>query len=93
MASRLGSYLRAKGFKVAQTKNANSFDHETTKIIYYSRHAQNVSRLLEELPGDFDKRNVIELGHAGNHIKIIIGKDMIPYGSVISSAETGKNAS
>jgi tetratricopeptide (TPR) repeat protein len=93
MASRLGSYLREKGFKVAQTKNANSFDHETTKIIYYSRHAQDLSRLLQELPGDFDKRNIIELGHSGNHIKIIIGKDMIPYGSVISSAESVKNAS
>ncbi|MBW2516428.1 MAG: tetratricopeptide repeat protein [Deltaproteobacteria bacterium] len=94
MASQLGSYLREKGFKVARAKNANSFDHETTKIIYYSRHAQNVSRLLQELPGHFDKRHVIELvGHSGKHIKIIIGKDMIPHGSVISSAKTDKNAS
>jgi tetratricopeptide (TPR) repeat protein len=93
MASRLGSYLREKGFKVARTKNAHSFDHETTKIIYYSRHAQDVSRLLQELPGDFDKRNIIELGHSGNHVKIIIGKDMIPHVSVISSAKTGKKAS
>ncbi|MGD8613175.1 MAG: tetratricopeptide repeat protein [Desulfobacterales bacterium] len=93
MASRLGSYLEEKGFMVSRTKNANSFDHETTKIIYYSVHAHDVSRLLQELPGHFDKRNIIELGHSSNHIKIIIGKDMIPYGSLISSAETAKNAS
>lgn len=93
MANRLGSYLREKGFKIAQIKNANSFDHETTKIIYYSRHAQDVFMLLQELPGDFDKRNIIELEHSGNHIKIIIGKDMIPHGRVISSAETAKKAS
>lgn len=93
MASRLGSYLREKGFKVARTKNANSFDHEATKIIYYARHAQDVSRLLQELPGHFDKRGIIELEHSSNHIKIIIGKDMIPYGSVISSAVSGNNES
>jgi lipoprotein NlpI len=93
MASRLGSYLREKGFMVTRTKDANSFDHEKTKILYYSRHAQDVSRLLQELPGHFDKRNIIELEHSGNHIKIIIGKDMISFGSVMSSAESVKTAS
>lgn len=93
MASRLGSYLREKGFMVSQTKNANSFDHEKTKIIYYSHHAHDVSRLLQELPGHFDKSDIIELKHSGNHIKIIIGKDMIPYDNMISSAENVKNAS
>jgi Flp pilus assembly protein TadD len=91
MANRLGSYLSEKGFRIARTKNANSFDHETTKVIYYARYAQDVSRLLQELPGHFDKRNIIELEHLGNHIKIIIGKDMIPYGSVISGAESVNN--
>ena len=39
------------------------------------------------------KKNLIELEHLGNHIKILIGKDMIPYDSVISSAEPVKNPS
>jgi len=93
MARRLGSYLRKKGFKVTRTENANSFDHEKTKIIYYYGHAQDVSRLLKELPGQFDKMDIIELEHSGNHIKIIIGKDMIPYGNAISSAESLNNES
>ncbi len=93
MARRLGSYLRKKGFKVTRTENANSFDHEKTKVIYYSGHAQDVSKLLKELPGHYGKWDIIELEHSGNHIKIIIGKDMIPYGSVISSAESVNNES
>jgi tetratricopeptide (TPR) repeat protein len=93
MARRLGSYLRKKGFKVTRAENANSFDHEKTKVIYYSGHAQDVSKLLKELPGHYDKWDIIELEHSGNHIKIIIGKDMIPYSSVISSAGSLNNES
>jgi tetratricopeptide (TPR) repeat protein len=93
MANRLGNYLRQKGFKVTRSKNANCFNHETTKIFYYSSQVQDVSRLLQEIPGHCDKKNLIELEHLGNHIKILIGKDMIPYDSVISSAESVKNPS
>jgi hypothetical protein len=93
MARRLGSYLRKKGFKVTRIENANSFDHEKTKVIYYNGRAQDVSRLLNELPGHYDKWDIIELEHSGKHIKIIIGKDMIPYSSVISSAESVNNES
>ena len=93
MANRLGKYLRQKGFKVTRAKNANCFNHEKTKIFYYSSHAQDVSRLLQEIPGHCDKKNLIELEHLGNHIKILIGKDMIPYDRVISRAEPKKNPS
>jgi Tfp pilus assembly protein PilF len=93
MASRLGNYLKQKGFKVTRLKNASCFNHETTKIFYYSSHSQDVSRLLQEIPVHRDKKNVIELEHLGNHIKILIGKDMIPYDSFISRAESMKNPS
>jgi Flp pilus assembly protein TadD len=91
MASRLKDYLKQKGFKVTRAKNANCFNHEATKIFYYSSCAQDVARLLQEIPGTFDKKNIIELKHLGNHIKILIGKDMIPYDSVISKVQSIKS--
>jgi Flp pilus assembly protein TadD len=94
MATRLKNYLSQKGFKVTRVKNANCFNHETTKIFYYSNRGQDVSRLLREIPpGTFDKKNLIELEHSGNHIKILIGKDMISYDSVISKAQSITNPS
>ena len=93
MAKRLGNYLDKKGFKVTRLRNARCFNHETTKIFYYNGHAQDISRLLKEIPVECDKKNLIELEHSGNHIKIIIGKDMIHFGSAISNAETVNNAS
>jgi Flp pilus assembly protein TadD len=91
MAKRLGNYLDKKGFKVTRLRNARCFNHETTKIFYYNGYTQDISSLLKEIPVEFDKKNLIELKQTGKHIKIVIGKDMIPYGSVISDAESVNN--
>jgi Tfp pilus assembly protein PilF len=93
MASRLGRYLREKGFKVTRLSNANSFRHEKTKIFYYNGHLQNVNRLLQEVPNHIDIKNIIELKQKGNRLKILIGKDMIPYDRIISRAPSLKNPS
>jgi Flp pilus assembly protein TadD len=83
MASRMGRYLTEKGFKVTRLSNANSFSHEKTKIFYYNGLLQDVHRLLQEFPNHIDTKNIIELKQKGNCLKILIGKDMIPYDSVI----------
>jgi Flp pilus assembly protein TadD len=93
MASRLGRYLREKGFKVTRLSNANSFRHEKTKIFYYNGNLKDVHRLLQEVPNHMDIKNIIELKQKGNRLKILIGKDMIPYDSVISRAQSVKKPS
>ena len=93
MASRLGSYLRERGFKVTRLKNANSFNHEKTKIFYYNGHLQDVHRLLQEIPGHIDMKYIIELKQMGNRLKILIGKDMIPYDKVVSKTYFTKHPS
>jgi Tfp pilus assembly protein PilF len=93
MASRLGSYLRERGFKVTRLKNANSFSHEKTKIFYYNGHLQDVHRLLQEIPAHIDIKHLIELKQMGNRLKILIGKDMIPFDEVISKAHSTKHTS
>jgi Flp pilus assembly protein TadD len=84
MAKRLRNYLNKKGYKVTRLRNARCFNHESTKIFYYNGYARDVSRLLKEIPIECDKKNLIELTQAGKHIKILIGKDIIPYDSEIS---------
>jgi hypothetical protein len=93
MASRVANYLRKKGFKVSRLKNANSFNHATTKIFYYNGHLQDIHRLLQEIPAQLDAENIIELQRLGNRIKILIGKDMIPYDGMISKAYSAKHPS
>jgi hypothetical protein len=86
MAKRLRNYLNKKGFKVTRLRNARCFNHESTKIFYYNGYARDVSRLLNEIPIECDKKNLIELTQAGKHIKILIGKDIMPYDSEISKS-------
>ena len=93
MASRLGSYLSERGFKVTRLKNANCFNHEKTKIFYYSGCLQAVQRLLQEIPWRQDLNNLVELKQLGNRIKILIGKDIIPYSEMFSRVNSTKHPS
>ena len=70
------NYLKSKGFKVAKVGNANSFDHAKTKILYSNGNIKNVNKLLEKIPINLIKRNLIELENFTNCIKIIIGQDL-----------------
>ena len=76
MARRIAAVLKKKGFNVVKITNASSFDHANTKIFYYNGHRGDVDRLVKEIAGHPDKRNIIELKRLGNRIKIIIGKDL-----------------
>ena len=93
MAQRLGRYLKDRGFKVTRLENANSFSHEKTKIFYYNGHLQEVQQLLQKMPGHLDIESAIELKRSGNRIKILIGKDIIPYDKIISKAYSKKHPS
>jgi Tfp pilus assembly protein PilF len=93
MASRVGSYLRERGFKVTRLKNANCFSHEKTKIFYYNGHLLDVYRLIQEIPAQLDAKNIIELQRLGNRVKILIGKDMIPFDHIISKDHSTKQQS
>ena len=49
MAGRLQYFLKEKGFKVVKITNANTFEHITTKIFYYSGHRKDVDHLIQEI--------------------------------------------
>jgi hypothetical protein len=78
MAARVRNILKENGFKVVKITNANSFDHLSTKILYYNGHFQDVDRIIQQIACCADERNIIELKHLGNRLKIIIGKDLSP---------------
>jgi tetratricopeptide (TPR) repeat protein len=83
-ATRFGTYLKSKGFKVAKVTNANSFDHASTKVFYYNGDKKNVYKFLKQIPFVLDQQSIIELKNLKNCIKIIIGKDQIKHDKIIS---------
>jgi hypothetical protein len=76
-ARKLGNYLSGKGFKVVKVTNARSFDHTTSKIFYCDVNIEEVYQLIQTMPIDKRRRNLIKLNHLGNRIKIIVGHDLI----------------
>jgi hypothetical protein len=93
MARRLQDFLREKGFKVVKITNANTFEHITTKIFYYSGHRKDVDHLIQEIAFSPDERSIIELKNFGRRIKIIIGKDIMRRNEVLATAKLTRKKS
>ena len=93
MAARLQNFLKEKGFKVVKMTNANTFEHITTKIFYYSGHRKDVDHLIQEIAFSPDERSIIELKNFSRQIKIIIGKDIMKQNEVLATAKLTRKKS
>ena len=93
MARRLQNFLKERGFKVTKITNANTFEHITTKIFYYSGHRKDVDHLIQEIAFSPDERSIIELKNFGRRIKIIIGKDIMRRNEVLATAKLTRKKS
>ncbi|UCF82893.1 MAG: tetratricopeptide repeat protein [Desulfobacteraceae bacterium] len=85
MASRVRNYLREKGFKGAWARDASHFDYEETKIYYCSGYLHDAYRLAQEIPGWQTMKKVAKFKDPKTKIKIVIGKDLIPFDEVFST--------
>jgi hypothetical protein len=87
MAGRLQYFLKERGFKVVNITNSKTFDHITTKILYYNGYRKDVDRLIQEIAFRPDERSIIELKNSGRRIKIILGKDIMKLNQVLATAK------
>ncbi len=78
MARSIKRYLEDRGFKVVRVTNADHFHHEKDRI-YYCGNAQAVKLLTKEMPGNWISKTVTGLGKPGIKMKVLIGKELIPY--------------
>ena len=83
MAGKVGAYLKERGFNVTRLTKANYFGHKETKIFYDSGQLQDAYHLLDEIPIQSKIENLIEMHKLENKIRLLIGKDMLPYEGVI----------
>jgi tetratricopeptide (TPR) repeat protein len=76
-AGKVAEHLRRSGFKVVKVMDANSFDHFSTKVFYYGGSLKEVQRMLKAIPEIADDAELYELQNMGNHIRLLIGKDLV----------------
>ena len=86
MARNVGAYLNPKGFNTNRLTNADHFNYPKTKIYYQKGYKQDALRLAKEIPGRQEIPNLIEQNQlVGSSIKVLIGKDLIPFHEYIIS--------
>ncbi len=79
MAKNMGSYLKKRGFKVVRLTNANHFNYRNGSIIYTKEYFDAAKAVAEEIPQITDLR-MADRPHRGDiKIRVLVGKDLIPY--------------
>jgi hypothetical protein len=76
-AAKVAKHLRNNGFNVVRVADANSFDHLSTKVFYFSGNLKEVRRLLEILPEVAGEAELYEMQSAGTGVRLLIGKDLV----------------
>jgi tetratricopeptide (TPR) repeat protein len=79
MAKRVGIYLRKKGYQVDRLTNSKPFNHGQTRIYYQEGNWETALGLADELPIYYDFIELKRLDRPSIQVKIVLGKDMIPY--------------
>jgi Flp pilus assembly protein TadD len=79
MARQMGEYLKQKGFNVVRYTNADTFDHNATKV-YYQKDALETTRALKgEIPEIQELNEVAKLDRPRLKVRMVMGRDLIAY--------------
>ena len=86
MARRMRSYLRKMGIERIRISNARHFNYAKSKIYYPKGYLDDADNLAKLIPGNQDTEKVAEPNSPNIKIRILIGKDMIPYDHIFTKA-------
>ncbi len=82
MAKRVGNYFEKKGLIVSRLTNAEHFNFKETKIFYLKPYLHDAYIVAQHIPGWQNMKEVDELSRQNIKVKVLIGKDLIPYHSL-----------
>jgi tetratricopeptide (TPR) repeat protein len=87
MARRVGNYLKERGLSVVRLTNANHFRHRETKIFYREGYDEAAEHIGEQMPL-FPGTEVKKLDRAYVKVKVLIGKDLVPYNKMFKEGRS-----
>jgi tetratricopeptide (TPR) repeat protein len=76
-AGKVAEHLRRNGFKVVRVMDAHSQDHFSTKVFYYGGNLKEAKLLIKAIPEISSDAELYELESMGEHVRLLIGKDLI----------------
>jgi hypothetical protein len=83
-AGKVAAHLRRCGFKVVRVMDAESHDHFSTKVFYFGGNLKEAQNLLKVIPEIADVAELYELESMGNHVRLLIGKDLVEKNRILT---------
>jgi Flp pilus assembly protein TadD len=79
MARKMANYLRQNGIKVVRLTNADNFRYLKTRVYYLKGNSEAACHVAYQIPGSPDVEMVKTFDRPNIRIKVLVGKDLIPY--------------
>jgi tetratricopeptide (TPR) repeat protein len=79
MAKKVGGFLKKRGFEVVRYTNANNFNYSSASIYYNKDYASVARRIAKAMPEIKNIKEMKELDRSNVKVKVLLGKNLIPY--------------
>jgi Flp pilus assembly protein TadD len=87
MAKTVGAYLQKKGYPVGRLTNSHPFNYGHTRVYYLEGNGEIALQVAGQLPTYYDLIELKKLDRPSIQVKILLGKDMIPYNKKLREKE------
>jgi tetratricopeptide (TPR) repeat protein len=84
MARTVGDYLKKRGYRVVRFTNADSYSYSKGNVSYRTDGQQTARDIVTLFPGNVDLKKLEEGSRKDIRVRVLVGKDMIPYKKVFS---------
>ena len=88
MARVIADYLKENNFKVVRLTNADSFNYKNSQIYYQKGYEGTAAQIDKEIPLSVKQEEVKNFDRPHIKVKLLIGKDVIPYKKNFSRNQT-----
>ena len=89
MARVIAEYLKENNFKVVRLTNAENFNVKNSQIYYQKGYEGTAAQVNKEIPLSVNQEEVKSFDRPHIKVKLVIGKDVIPYKKNFSKNQTG----
>ncbi|OPY06459.1 MAG: lipoprotein NlpI [Syntrophus sp. PtaB.Bin001] len=84
MAKNVGDYLKKRGYRVVRLSNADSYSYSKGNVGYRADGQETAREIATLFPGNVDLKKMNGGSKKDIRVRVLIGKDMIPYKKVFS---------
>jgi len=82
MARNVGEYLKKRGYNVVRLTNANSYSYQKGNVSYRTDGQTTAQEIAAMFPRDVDVKKLKDGTRKDVRVRVLVGKDLIPYKKV-----------